>query len=95
MLKGPRRKVYTGFSSRGLLLSENSLLNIFARFLLGLKTRQRSYTAMRTICVRCYREQLLKRALFPLALGILFLSGCFYSAWHTGYSSTSSCIHTK
>ena len=67
-----RRKVYTGNSSRGLLFSENSILNIILRGLLGRRSNVRSYTAIRTICLDCDARIRFWRAVVPLGiLGVL------------------------
>ena len=63
-----KRKVYTGSSSRGLLFSENSVLNIIYRRLLGRRTPHRSYTAMRVICLYCDAKIRRRRIVVPLVI---------------------------
>jgi hypothetical protein len=70
-----RRKVYTGSSSRDLLFSESSVLNIILRRLLGLRTPHRSYTKMRVICLDCDARIRRRRVVVPLViLGVMILS---------------------
>jgi hypothetical protein len=63
-----KRKVYTGSSSRGLLFSESSVLNIILRRLVGRRTPHRSYTAMRVICLDCDAKIRRSRIVVPLVI---------------------------
>ena len=69
-----KRKVYTGSSSRGLLFSESSVLNIILRRLVGRRTPHTSYTAMRVICLDCDAKIRRRRIVKPLVIVGVVLS---------------------
>jgi hypothetical protein len=83
-----KRAVYTGSSSSGLLFSENSVLNIILRRLLGRRSRVRSYKAMRVICAQCDAKIRFRR--LAIALGVLGVLSAFGAyVWYEASSSNS------
>ena len=91
-----RQKIHTGSSSSGLRFSANSFLNMFLRGLFGLRTRQRSYTYKRTICLQCYWKVQLKKAAVPaLVLGLFAYMWFQMPSGNTYAQGTNSYSHNR